>query len=143
MLVLWFGYWDLWIPPSFSIYYHIRWHKPSGIIRNRFIIKIVQLGVFNWSIKLLIILKEICWFNNIILDLSIYGLNTQTFSMLQTSITFATIQTVHQTSQQDQFWKKLQHKFKNIYFNLLTRTPSPSLDTYLNELLWEEHRCMT
>ena len=53
------------------------------------------------------------------------------------------IQTLHQTSQRDQFLMKLRHEFESVRSNLLLRTPSPSLDDCLNELLREEQRLST
>lgn len=51
--------------------------------------------------------------------------------------------TLHQTSQRDQFLMKLRPEFEVVRSNLLLRTPSPSVDDCLNELLREEQRLMT
>lgn len=48
------------------------------------------------------------------------------------------VQTLHQTSQKDQFSMKLRIEFEHVCFNLLVQSTSPSLDVYLEELLKEE-----
>ena len=47
---------------------------------------------------------------------------------------------VHATSQRDQFLMKLRSKFENVRSNLMSRNPTPSLDTCFAELLREEQR---
>lgn len=48
------------------------------------------------------------------------------------------VQTLHQTSQRDQFSMKLRIEFEYVCFNLLVQSTSPSLDVYLEELPKEE-----
>ncbi|KAI9157667.1 hypothetical protein LWI28_025999 [Acer negundo] len=53
------------------------------------------------------------------------------------------IQALHETSQRDQFLMHLRSDFEMVRSNLLSRSPSPYLDTSLNELLREEQRLAT
>ena len=55
----------------------------------------------------------------------------------------ASIQEIHQTSQRDQFLMKLRPQFENVRSNLMSRVPSPSLESCLAELLREEQRLVT
>lgn len=59
------------------------------------------------------------------------------------SDTLSGIQTIHQTSQRDQFLMKPRPEFENVRSNLMSRIPSPPLATCLNELLREEQRQLT
>ena len=52
----------------------------------------------------------------------------------------SSIQEIHQTSQRDQFLMKLRPQFETVRSNLLSRVPSPSLESCLGELLREEQR---
>ena len=53
------------------------------------------------------------------------------------------VQEVHNITQRDQFLMKLRPEFENVRSNLMSRHPSPSLDTCLNEVLREEQRIVT
>ena len=53
------------------------------------------------------------------------------------------LQNVHETTQRDQFLIKLRREFESIRSNLMSRYPSPTLDTCFSELLREEQRCLT
>lgn len=50
----------------------------------------------------------------------------------------AAVQKLHEESQRDQFLMKLRNEFKTVRSNLMSHDPSPSLDTYQNELLRKE-----
>ena len=52
----------------------------------------------------------------------------------------AALQAVHSKSQRDQFLMKLRPEFASARAGLINRTPVPSLDVYLGEILREEHR---
>ncbi|KAA8529687.1 hypothetical protein F0562_034213 [Nyssa sinensis] len=52
----------------------------------------------------------------------------------------AALQAVHSKSQQDQFLIKLQPEFESAQAGLINRTPVPSLEVCLGELLCEEQR---
>ena len=53
------------------------------------------------------------------------------------------IQDLQASSQRDQFLMKLRNEFESVRSALMNRTPLPSLDVCLNELLREEQRLMT
>ncbi|RWR80118.1 Retrovirus-related Pol polyprotein from transposon TNT 1-94 [Cinnamomum micranthum f. kanehirae] len=53
----------------------------------------------------------------------------------------AVVQTIHSTSQRDQFLIKLRPDFEQICSNLMSRVPSPSIDSCFRELPREE--CLT
>ncbi|KAH7542940.1 hypothetical protein FEM48_Zijuj02G0128700 [Ziziphus jujuba var. spinosa] len=53
------------------------------------------------------------------------------------------LQQVHEVSQRDQFLMKLRHEYEPIRVNLMSRIPSPSLETCFAELFREEQRCVT
>lgn len=53
------------------------------------------------------------------------------------------IKEIHQISQRDQFLMILRPEFKTVESNLMGRHPSPSLETCLNDVLWEEQRQLT
>ena len=52
------------------------------------------------------------------------------------------VRNLHQTSQRDQFRMKLRLEFEAVRSNLLLRSPFPSLDGCLNELIREEQHHM-
>jgi hypothetical protein len=52
----------------------------------------------------------------------------------------AALQVVHSESQRDQFLMKLRPEFENARAGLINRTPVPSLEVCLGELLREEQR---
>ncbi|KAF7143753.1 hypothetical protein RHSIM_Rhsim05G0128700 [Rhododendron simsii] len=54
-----------------------------------------------------------------------------------------TLQAVHEITQRDQFLMKLRHEFEPVRSNLMSRAPTPSLETSLSELLRDEQRCLT
>ena len=60
-----------------------------------------------------------------------------------TGDTLSGVQEVHKITQRDQFLMKLQPEFENVHSNLMSRHPSPSLETCLNEVLCEEQRILT
>lgn len=51
------------------------------------------------------------------------------------------IQKVNESTQRHQFLMKLRHEFEPVRASLLNRSPTPSLDVCLQELLREEQRC--
>ncbi|KAH7514307.1 hypothetical protein FEM48_Zijuj11G0075100 [Ziziphus jujuba var. spinosa] len=53
------------------------------------------------------------------------------------------LQQVHEVSQRDQFLMKLRCEYELIHVNLMSRIPSPSLETCFDELFREEQRCFT
>ncbi|XP_060669987.1 retrovirus-related Pol polyprotein from transposon RE1 isoform X4 [Ziziphus jujuba] len=53
------------------------------------------------------------------------------------------LQQVHEVSQRDQFLMKLRREYEPIRVNLMSRIPSPSLETCFAELFREEQRCVT
>jgi hypothetical protein len=55
----------------------------------------------------------------------------------------STIQTLHATTQRDQFLMKLRPEFESVRSSLLNRSPVPSLDVCFGELLREEQRLST
>ena len=55
----------------------------------------------------------------------------------------AVVQNIHSTSQRDQFLMKLRLEFEQIRSNLMSRVPSPSIDSCFGELLREEQRLTT
>ncbi|CAL8994106.1 unnamed protein product [Prunus brigantina] len=55
----------------------------------------------------------------------------------------SSVQSVHETTQRDQFLMKLRHEFEGTRSNLMNRESVPSLDTCLNDLLREEQRLLT
>lgn len=54
-----------------------------------------------------------------------------------------TLQAVHEITQRDQFLMKLRREFEPVRSNLMSRAPTPSLETCLSELLRDEQRCLT
>jgi hypothetical protein len=50
---------------------------------------------------------------------------------------------VHAESQRDQFLMKLRPEFEAVRTSLINRSPVPTLDECLGELLWEEQRLAT
>ncbi|KAF7127892.1 hypothetical protein RHSIM_Rhsim11G0062800 [Rhododendron simsii] len=54
-----------------------------------------------------------------------------------------TLQAVHEITQRDQFHMKLRREFEHVRSNLMSRAPTPSLETCLSELLRDEHQCLT
>ena len=50
----------------------------------------------------------------------------------------AVVQNIHSTSQRDQFLMKLRPDFEQIRSNLMSRVPSPSIDSYFGKRLREE-----
>ncbi|KAH7529270.1 hypothetical protein FEM48_Zijuj05G0166600 [Ziziphus jujuba var. spinosa] len=57
--------------------------------------------------------------------------------------TLSTIQTLHATTQRDQFLMKLCSKYESVHSSLLNRSLIPSLDVCFGELLCEEQRLST
>lgn len=55
----------------------------------------------------------------------------------------STIQSINKTSCRDKFLMKLRLEFENVRCNLMSQVSSPSLDTCLNQLLYEESRACT
>lgn len=55
----------------------------------------------------------------------------------------AAVQQVYEISKRDQFLMKLHTEFEVVRAALLNRTPVPSLDVCLGELLREEQRLLT
>ncbi|RVW93889.1 hypothetical protein CK203_028238 [Vitis vinifera] len=55
----------------------------------------------------------------------------------------STIQTIHATTQRDQFLMKLRPEYESVRSSLLNRSPIPSLDICFGELLREEQRLST
>jgi DnaJ family protein C protein 7 len=55
----------------------------------------------------------------------------------------SSIQSVHETTQRDQFLMKLRPEFEGTRSNLMNRESVPSLDTCLSDLLHEEQRLLT
>lgn len=55
----------------------------------------------------------------------------------------SSIQEIHKTSQRNQFLMKLRPQFETVRSNLMSRVPSPSLESCLGELLREEQRLVT
>ena len=55
----------------------------------------------------------------------------------------AVVQTIHSTSQRDQFLMKLRSEFEQVRSNMMRRVPPPSIDSCLGELLREEQRLTT
>ncbi|BBG97094.1 transposable element gene [Prunus dulcis] len=55
----------------------------------------------------------------------------------------SSVQSVHETTQRDQFLMKLRPEFEGTRSNLMNRESVPSLDTCLNDLLREEQRLLT
>ena len=53
------------------------------------------------------------------------------------------LQKFHKINQRDQFLMKLRPEFDTIRSNLMSRQPTPSLETSLNEVLREEQRQVT
>ncbi|KAH7545439.1 hypothetical protein FEM48_Zijuj01G0094100 [Ziziphus jujuba var. spinosa] len=53
------------------------------------------------------------------------------------------LQQVHEVSQWDQFFMKLRREYEPIRVNLMSRIPSPSLETCFAERFREEQRCVT
>ena len=56
---------------------------------------------------------------------------------------FIVIHDLKASSQRDQFLMKLRHEYESVRSALMNRTPLPSLDVCLNELLREEQRIAT
>ncbi|TXG72881.1 hypothetical protein EZV62_001460 [Acer yangbiense] len=94
---------------------------------------------------------ELAQFNQGILSIQEYyssfmALWTEYTELIHTivkSTALPDIQALHETSQRDQFLMHLRSDFEMVRSNLLSRSPSPSLDTCLNELLREEQRMAT
>ncbi|BBN69882.1 hypothetical protein Prudu_1222S000100, partial [Prunus dulcis] len=91
---------------------------------------------------------------NIILNLRSSQTAAQIFTNLwgeYTDIVYAdlpseglsSVQSVHETTQRDQFLMKLRPEFEGTRSNLMNRESVPSLDTCLNDLLREEQRLLT
>ncbi|CAL8168003.1 unnamed protein product [Prunus armeniaca] len=55
----------------------------------------------------------------------------------------SSVQSIHETTQRDQFLMKLRPEFEGTRSNLMNRESVPSLDTCLNDLLCEEQRLLT
>ncbi|XP_008229084.1 PREDICTED: uncharacterized protein LOC103328470 [Prunus mume] len=55
----------------------------------------------------------------------------------------SSVQSIHETTQRDQFLMKLRPEFEGTRSNLMNRESVPSLDTCLNDLLREEQRLLT
>lgn len=53
------------------------------------------------------------------------------------------VQDIHKTSQRDQLLMKLRLEFEPVRSNLMSRVPSPSIETCLSELLHEEQQIAT
>ena len=55
----------------------------------------------------------------------------------------AVVQSIHSTSQRDQFLMKLRYEFEQVRSNLMSKMPPSSIDSCLGELLCEEQRLTT
>lgn len=86
------------------------------------------------------IAKEICLFTIITQHFLPCGLNTWTLHAYVTGDMLGGIQKIHKISQRDQFLMKLRPEFENVPSNLMSWQPSPSLETCLNDILWEERQ---
>ena len=89
------------------------------------------------------LIKGQCPFKNITHFIRLWTDYTEIIYSSLPDASIAVVQSIHSTSQRDQFLMKLRYEFEHVRSNLMSRVPSPSIDSCLGELLREEQHLTT